>query len=221
REEFRASFSSAARQIFMLMTFAGAIFFMCSGYIARVMLIGASSDQVDAFANVLQAYSVGLVAYSLMFVAQRAFYAISDAKTPFYFMSAQLVTLVLLTLTVGLAVDESLRGVTYAAIWSITTIAQMFLAYWLLRRRLGNIGVTELVASGIRYLVAIVPAFVVGFIVMYLCNTLVPEQTGALDIVVSIVFAFVVTGFMGLTYFGALLLLKAPEAKMIASRLRR
>ena len=221
REEFRASFSSAARQIFMLMTFAGAIFFTCSRYVARVMLVGASTAQVDAFASVLQAYSIGLVAYSLMFVAQRAFYAVSDAKTPFVFMSAQLVALVALTLGAAFTIDKAYLGVVYAFIWSITTIAQMFFAYWLLRRKIGNIGATELIASGVRYLVAIVPAFVVGFIVMYLCNTVVPEQTGALDIVFSIVFALVITTFMGLTYFGALLLLKAPEAKMIASRLRR
>lgn len=219
--EFRRNFSSMARQLMVLMVFASAILFMASRYVSIVMLPGASPHQVDALSNVLMAYSIGLAAYSLMFVVQRAFYAISDAKTPFLFMAAQLVALVVLTLIASFTVDKSLLGVVYAAIWSGTTIAQMFLAFWMLRRKIGHIGATELIATGVRCIVAIVPAFVVGFVVMYLCNTLVPAQSGALNIVLSIVFALVVSGFMGLTYLGVLALLKAPETAAIVSRFRR
>src|SRR5690606_5702272 len=63
--EFRVNFSSIARQVFMLMTFAGAAMFMTAREIARVMLIGASEASINDFANVLQAYSVGLVAYKI------------------------------------------------------------------------------------------------------------------------------------------------------------
>ncbi len=221
RDAFRASFSSASRQIMVLMVFAAAVFFMSARYVARVMNIGADGELVDAFANVLMVYSIGLVAYSLMFVAQRAFYAVSDAKTPFYFMSAQLVALVVLTVLAMVTVDKSLLGVVYAGIWSLTTIAQMFLAFWLLKRKIGHLGVTELIATGVRCIVAIVPAFLVGFIAMYLLNSFGPEASGALEVVLSIVYALVVTGVMGLAYLGGLLVMKSPEALAITSRLRR
>ena len=220
-EEFRVGFSSASRQVLMLMLFASLAMLVCARYVGRVMLMGASAEQVDAFAEVLVAYSLGLAAYSMMFVAQRAFYAVSDARTPFLFMSAQLVALVLFTVLAAFTVPKSLLGVVYAAIWSGTTVAQTVLAFWLLKRKVGGIGLTELVASGVRYLVALVPAGFAGLMVMLVCNILVPEREGLVDVATSIAFALLVTAVMGLVYFGALALLKAPEVRTIVARLRR
>lgn len=219
--EFRIGFSSAARQVLMLMLFASLALFLCARYVARVMLPGANEANVSEFTSVLYAYAIGLAAYSMMFVAQRAFYAISDARTPFLFMSAQLVTLVALTIVAGLTVHKSLLGVVYATIWSLTTVGQTVLAFWLLKRKVGGIGLTELVASGIRYLIALVPAGIVGLLVMLVCNLAAPQLRGIVGVIASIAFAVVVASAAGLAYFGALVVLKAPEAKAIAARLRR
>lgn len=221
RDAFRESFSSAARQIFMLMTLAGAMVFMAARHIARVLLLDASESLVNDFAAVLQAYSIGLVAYSLMFVAQRAFYALSDARTPFIFMSAQLVALVVFTLIAMFTIDKSILGVVYAFIWSATTIAQMFYAFWLLKRKIGHFGGTELVASGVRYLIAIVPTIIVAFVVLYVFNVTLPETRGVADIVWAIAEALVLAGVMAIVYLGVLVLLKSPEAKAIVAKVVR
>lgn len=220
-DAFRESFSSAARQIFMLMTFAATLLFTGAGYVARVMLVGTSESQVADFANVLQAYSLGLVAYSLMFVAQRAFYAVSDAKTPFIFMAAQLAVLLVLTVIASVTVNKAMLGVAYAIIWSATTIGQAVYAFWLLRRKIGHFGGTELVASGVRFVLAAVPTVVVGFLALYVFNTLVPNSRDTSGIGWSMLFAIVMAACMAIAYFGTLLLVKSPEAKAIVARFVR
>lgn len=221
QDEFRETFLASARQVLVLMLFAGIAFFMAADYVARVMLPRSDLGQVADFAQVLQAYSLGLTAYSMMFIAQRAFYALSDARTPFYFMSAQLAVLVLFTLVAGFTVPPEILAATYAVIWSVLTIAQAVFAFWLLRRKIGRFGGTHLLSTGVRATIAAVPALVVGFGVMTLLDTWVQVPAGISGIVLSIVFALVVTGVMGVVYLGVLAFLKVPEAKSIVSKITR
>lgn len=218
---FRESFSGASRQVLVLMLFAGLAFFMAAPYVARVMLIGAPVEQVALFAQVLQAYSFGLTAYSMMFIVQRAFYALSDARTPFLFMSAQIVSLVLLTVVLGFTVDSEVLGASYALVWSILTVAQAVFAFWLLRRKIGRVGGSQLVSSGLRYVAALVPAAAVGFGVMWLLDALMPSLAGVAGIFLAIAFALVVTGVMGVVYLGVMLGLKVPEAGAVVARVLR
>ncbi|GAA1568863.1 murein biosynthesis integral membrane protein MurJ [Leucobacter aridicollis] len=215
---YRDTFSSAARQVLLLMIFASVALFICAGYVSRVMLFGASADQVDSFADLLRAYSLGLAAYSMMFVIQRAFYALSDARTPFFFMSGQLVLLIVLTVPVGLVIDKALLGFAYALIWSGTTILQAIVAFWLLRRKVGGMGGRDLAASGTKNILAAIPAAVLGILVLALLANLLPASEGGVAIVRAIVEALVVTGIMGVAYFGVLLLLKSPEAHAVLRR---
>lgn len=216
---FRDTFSRASRQILMLMLFASAALFVSAYYIARVLLFGASADQVASFGALLQAYSLGLAAYSMMFVVQRAFYAISDARTPFLFMSGQLVALILLTIPVGLFFPKDLISFSYAVIWSLTTIVQAIVAFGMLSRKLGPMGGRELIVSGIRYFIGIVPAGVLGVIALAILSVMRPASSGFGDVLFSIVSAVVVTGIMGAIFFGVLLLIKAPEAQALKRRL--
>lgn len=215
---YRATFVNASRQILLLMVFASAALFVCANLVSRVMLFGASVEQVDMFADLLRAYSLGLAAYSMMFVIQRAFFALSDARTPFIFMSGQLVVLIALTVTAMFLVDKSILGYTYAIIWSITTIAQAFVAFWLLRRRVGPMGGGALVESGVKDVVAVIPAAFAGILAMLPMNILLPRDGGLLEIVLAIVQALVIAGVMGLVYFGVLLMLKSPEAQAVARK---
>lgn len=219
--EFRDNLSSATRQVLMLMLFASVAMFVSAGYVGEVMLLNSSEANISAFTELLQAYSLGLAAYSLMFVAQRAFYALSDARTPFKFMTVQIVILVLLTILAGSTLDKAFLGIAYATIWSLTTIGQAIYAFWLLRRKIGHIGLTDLVASGIRYLIALVPTGLIGVVLTVIMNNLTIDLVGWQSFVMSIVSALVITGFMGIAYIGTLLILKAPEAKAIVGRVLR
>ena len=216
-DEFRESFSSAARQVLMLMIFAAAALFMASPFVSRVLWPSGSTDDIQVFAYLLQFYAPGLAAYSLMFVVQRAFYALSDARTPFIFMAAQLALLLLLVVPAAFTVQKALLGFVYAGIWSFTTIVQALFALWLLRRRLGRIGGGELALGAIRCVIAVVPSLAVGLILVYVCRSLVPD----FGLLLAFVFALGCAAVMGLVYFAVLLGLRAPEAKAVIARLRR
>ncbi|CAG7597807.1 murein biosynthesis integral membrane protein MurJ [Leucobacter soli] len=216
-DAFRTGFSDAAKQIAMLMVFAAAAMFMAAPFVSRVLWPSGSPEDVQTFAYLLQFYSLGLAAYSVMFAVQRAFYALSDARTPFIFMAAQLVALIALTVPAAFTVQKGLLGFVYAGIWSFTTILQVLLALWLLRRRLGRIGGADLLVSVIRYLVAVVPALAVGLFLVYVCRSSVPD----FGLLLAVVFALVCAAAMGLVYFAVLLAVRAPEARALLARLRR
>jgi len=216
-DEFRVGFASAAKQIVMLMLFAAAALFMAAPFVSRVLWPSGTAEDIDTFASLLQFYSLGLAAYSLMFSVQRAFYALSDARTPFLFMSAQLVALIVLTVPAAFMVDKALLGFVYAGIWSMTTIIQALFALWLLRRRMGSIGGADLLVSVIRYVIAVVPALAVGLFLVYLCRSNFPD----FGLVLAVVFALACTAVMGIVYFAVMLALRAPEAKAVLARVLR
>lgn len=216
--EFRADFSASVRQIALVMMFAAAALFAAAPFVARIINFGATQLQVDQFSEALQAYVVSLAAYSVFFVVQRAFYALSDTRTPFLFTCAQMgivVGLSLMLLVVG-APPERI-GLLFSIVWSFGTIVQAVLAAWLLRRKIGSIDGKRILASAARYLLAAVPAAGVGLIVTLWLRSLTPV-TGALT---AIGFAATVAFVAGLVYVFVLWLLRTPELQQLTARVRR
>ncbi len=214
---FRETFVAAARQVSMLMVFAAAIMFMAAPFVTRVIWPAADADELLAIAQVIRIYSVGLAAYSLMFAAQRAFFALSDARTPFVFITAQLVALIIGVLIAVTFVEKAQIGAVYAGVWSVTTVAQAAFALWLLRRRLDGFGGASLLGSFAKYLIAAVPALAVGLVLAQLCIAASPD----FGMLLAIVFALAVTAAMGVVYGGMLLALRVPEVQTIVRRVIR
>ncbi|MCH2763697.1 hypothetical protein K3V46_14685, partial [Listeria monocytogenes] len=83
-DAFRQDFSSAARSIKLFIVLASAVLIVAAFPIARVF-----TSDYQAMGLVLIAYLIGLVPFSLVFMAQRAFYSLCDTRTPFFFTLAQ------------------------------------------------------------------------------------------------------------------------------------
>lgn len=215
--EFRTTFLSAAKQVSMLMVFAAALMFVAAPFVSRVLWAAGSAEEIQVVAQVIRVYSVGLAAYSLMFATQRAFFALSDARTPFFFITGQLLALILGTAGAVFFVDASKIGAAYAAIWSVTTVAQAGFALWLLRRKIGAFGGRGLATSFGRYVVAAVPALIAGYALSAWSIASNPE----FGVFLAIGLALGISAVMGLIYFGMLLLLRVPEASGIARRVLR
>lgn len=219
--EFRDEIAASMKQILMLMLLAQAMFFVAAPFVSRVMQPSASAEGVDSFAIVLQGYSVGLAAYSFMFIVQRAFFALSDARTPFVFMSAQLVALVIGTLIVAVLVPPQHLVLAYSIVWSLTTIAQAVFALWLLRRRLDGVHGRSVLQSLVRYLIAAIPTVVIGWLLTGVLRGIAIQTSGFGGLVLSVVFALACSAVMGIVYFGVLVALRAPELRNVMRRLRR
>ena len=204
--EFRADFSASVRQISLVMVLAAAAIFAAAPLVSRVINFGATPLQVDQFAQALQAYVVSLAAYSFLFVVQRAFYALSDTKTPFIFTCVQMAIVIVLSLLLLLA-PPALIGTLFGAVWSFATIVQVLLATWLLRRRIGSIDGRRIAQSLVKYVLAAIPAVVVGLLGSWGAQALVPNTNALL----AIVFATLVAIIVSAVYLVALRLLRSPE----------
>ena len=204
--EFRADFSASARQILLVMVLATVAIVSAAPFISRVMNPGADAGLVGQFTVVLQCYMIGLAAYSFLFIVQRAFYALSDTRTPFVFTTAQIVLLVLLSLGL-LVLPKDWLGPAYALVFGFTTVLQAVLAVVLLRRRIGFVDASRILASLLRYVLAAVPALAVGLLAAALVVRLLPGfgMLGAVGL------AVVVAAAVSVVYLLGLRLLRSPE----------
>ncbi|PRI10738.1 murein biosynthesis integral membrane protein MurJ [Leucobacter massiliensis] len=204
--EFIADFSASARQIALVMVFAAVALFAAAPFVARIINFGATPLQVEQFAEALQGYVISLAAYSFLFMVQRAFYALSDTRTPFLFTSVQMGLVVALSLLLLLAPPARV-GMLFALVWSFATIVQAVLATWLLRRKIGAIDGRRISQSLVKFVLAAIPALLAGLLVGWLLRLAVP----GFDAIVAIPFALAVAAVSGAVYAVLLALLRSPE----------
>jgi putative peptidoglycan lipid II flippase len=157
---FRADFSAALRTISMLIVFSAAALIVVAYPFARIF-----TPHYTEMGNVLIAYLIGLLPYTILFMTQRAFYAISDTVTPFLFTLAQVAIVIGGSLSC-LALPSSIRAIGIATTVSVATIVQTFIGVQLLRRRIGGIDGRRSLASIWRFLLAGALSAVVGVAVL-------------------------------------------------------
>jgi putative peptidoglycan lipid II flippase len=215
---FRADFSSALRTISMLIVFSAVALIVVAYPFARIF-----TPHFTQMGNVLIAYLIGLLPYTILFMTQRAFYAISDTVTPFLFTLAQVAIVIGGSLTC-LALPADVRAIGIALTVSIATIVQTFIGVQILRRRIGGIGGRRAVSSLWRFFVAAFASVVVGLAVLIgLGGTY--RGGFAVSGLFPAALSIVVIGFVMLGMYGAvLLLLRSKEltetARPLVARLR-
>lgn len=215
-QEFRADFSSSVRQISLVMVLAAAVLFAAAPFVSRIINFGATDFQVDLFTQALQAYVLSLAAYSFLFVVQRAFYALSDTRTPFIFTCVQMAIVIVLSLTLLFA-PKVMIGTLFALVWSFATIVQALLATWLLRRRIGSIDGRRIAQSLVKYVLAAIPAVCAGVLAAWGSQRIVQNT----DALLAIVFAIIVTVVVSAVYLLVLKLLRSSELAELTSFVAR
>ncbi|QYM76600.1 murein biosynthesis integral membrane protein MurJ [Leucobacter luti] len=204
--EFRADFSSSARQISLVMVLSSVVVCSAAPFVSRVFNLGGTEEQVQLFTLVLQCYMVGLAAYSFLFIVQRAFYALSDTRTPFVFTSVQIGLLIALSLGL-LVLPKEWIGPAYGLAFGASTIVQALLAVLLLRKRIGRIDGTRILASLARFGIAAIPALLAGFGFTVFLGRVFPGYGPFAAVGLAVLDAMLVL----LVYLGALRLLRSPD----------
>ena len=155
REDFLESVSRIG--FFMVLASAGLI--VVSLPFARQF--GGEPESIRAMATVIAAYALGLLAFSVLFVVQRVFYALEDTRTPFFLQVLQATLFISLALGVStLPVTQIAVGLALSA--SIAGTAQTLVAIVVLRRKLGGLSLLPLVSSLSQFLLAALPASAAG-----------------------------------------------------------
>ena len=220
----RDSLSSSLRTIGLLITGSAAALAVAALPFAAVF--ANAPREVIGIAGVLLAYLIGLVPFSVLFLLQRAYYALGDTRTPFLFQLVQAVLFVAGAVAVAVIVPDPLIAAGIALVTSIAGTVQAVVAAVLLRRRLGGGGGRRLVRRFGTYLLATIPAAAVGVGILLLLGGLPGDGggfavSGRIPGVVSVVVIGLVVGGI---YLGTLALARVPEVRelgALVARIRR
>jgi putative peptidoglycan lipid II flippase len=221
-DRVRDDLSSAVRGVSVILVLAAAVLMVVAYPFAAVFQPGL--DRASALGNVIIAFAIGLVGFSILFVVQRTFYALGDTRTPFFFTLFQVIVFTLGALgCLLLPVDWIAVGV--ALVTTIASTAQLILASVLLRRQLGLLEGRRIAVSLGRDLAAVVLPVIAGVAILVALGGTTDGGFAISDRVGAIVSMAVIGVVMAAAYFGILWLLRSPELRGFAgpllARLRR
>jgi putative peptidoglycan lipid II flippase len=215
---------SALRIVVLVNMFSSIALILLSLPVARVFV--GEYDSTVALGNVLFATMFGLIPFGMVFMFQRAFYALEDTRTPFVFTSVQIAFHIAGSIYLFFNMESQFLVMSLAGLTSATILIQALTAYLLLRRRIGEIGASPKGhALTLRVIVAGVVSAAVGYSVILSLGGVRPASL-ALDTIAGAVGVIFVAGMaMLVSYLLTLKLLRVPEIDValggIAGILRR
>ena len=180
--------------------------------LVRVIYPFASDEAHLAIARVVQAFTIGLIAYGVYLLCSRVFYSFEDARTPFFFQIALTTTLLLAT-GVALTQPETRAAIFAATGQGIGQILAAGIGLYAVRRRLPDLQLRPAATTLGRALLASVIALLPAWGLVRLLDR--PGTVGA-------VVALAVAGMVYLAVYGVLaLVLGVGEVRTVVAPLLR
>lgn len=223
-DEVRSDIGRSIRTLGVLIVIAAAALMVAAVPASRIFT--GSEEEAVAAGPVLVGFLVGLVPLAVQFVVQRTFYAYGDTRTPFLFTVFQAAIAISLALVMPYVFSLGYLTAAIALCQSISSLAQVILASWLLRRRLGALGMGANVWALIRFSLAAIPAAAAALAV-YILNGGDGGWMAAAGVsgIAGKLLAAVGTGVLGLVavvvYVAILALFRAPELRTATGLVRR
>lgn len=217
-DDFKKDMTTGLKVIGLVSVISTAVLIILSYPVARVF-VGEYQGTV-ALGNVIAAFMVGLVPFSFVYMMQRAFFALEDTKTPFFFTSVQIAIHISGSIALGIFAPKQWLVVLIALLTAFSIVVQGFIAFGLLRRRIGSLTGYGVGRSLSLNILAMVPAAAVGILALWALGG-IAEGSFALERVVNaIVACLVVSGSMVISYLLLLWLFKVPELREVFTQLR-
>jgi putative peptidoglycan lipid II flippase len=154
----------------------------------------------------------GLIPFGMLFMFQRAFYALEDTRTPFVFTSVQIAFHIAGSIYLFFTMESQFLVMSLAALTSATILIQALVAYFLLRARIGRVGAPPK-GEGLtlRVLAAAVAAGLVGYGMIVALGGTTEGSLGLSTIVGAVTVIFATGTAMLLAYVLVLKILGVPE----------
>lgn len=209
----------ALRIVVLVNVFSSLALILLSMPVARVFV--GEYDSTVALGNVLFATMFGLIPFGMVFMFQRAFYALEDTRTPFVFTSVQIAFHIMGSIYLFFTMASEFLVMSLAALTSATILIQALTAYSLLRKRIGAIGAPPRgEALTLRVMLAGAISFASGYFVVLGFGG-VGESSLALDTIAGAVLVIFVSGItMLVSYLVTLSLLRVPEIAIAIAGVR-
>ena len=209
----------ALRIVVLVNVFSSLALILLSMPVARVFV--GEYDSTVALGNVLFATMFGLIPFGMVFMFQRAFYALEDTRTPFVFTSVQIAFHIMGSIYLFFTMASEFLVMSLAALTSATILIQALTAYSLLRKRIGAIGAPPRgEALTLRVMLAGAISLASGYLVVLGFGG-VGESSLALDTIAGAVLVIFVSGItMLVSYLVTLSLLRVPEIAIAIAGVR-
>ncbi|MEY2694844.1 MAG: murein biosynthesis integral rane protein MurJ, partial [Actinomycetota bacterium] len=137
-DEFVKDLTTGLRVIALVSVISTATLMMLAYSIARVFV--GEYPATLALGNVIVALMVGLVPFSVVYMIQRAFFALEDTRSPFIFTTIQIAIHITGSLTLGATVPKQWLVVSISILTACSILVQGLIGYLMLRRRIGAMG---------------------------------------------------------------------------------
>ncbi len=204
----REDVSASLRAILLIMVFSAVGLIVLAYPFSAVFVDGL--DEVSALGNVLIAYLVGLLPFTVLFVLQRVFYALDDTRAAFLLQLLQSSVFVAGLLAVAM-LPSAWVAVGVAGMMSISGTVGMIAAVVVLRRRLGGIGARAVLGRTAWFLGAALLAGGVGTGLVILLGAFSADGFAVSGRIPAIATLALVGGSMALVYAGVLALTRNSE----------
>ena len=135
--KFKIDMTTGLKVIALVSMISTAMLIVLSYPIARVF--AGEYPATAALGNVVAAFMIGLVPFSFVYMMQRAFFALEDTKTPFFFTSIQIAIHITGSLILGATMDKQWLVVSIALLTAFSVSIQGIIAYLALKSRIGGL----------------------------------------------------------------------------------
>jgi putative peptidoglycan lipid II flippase len=212
----RADLSASMRSIGVLLVFAMVAMVVAAYPLSRIFI--EDFDGVMSMGQLIMAFAIGTVPFSMVFVLQRAFYALEDTRTVFFIVFAKSAVFVIGLLLVA-TLPAQYIGLAVALLTSVISFVYFGIAFVVLRRKLGRLDGRLLMWRHLQYLGAGVVAGAAGFGVLALLGGLQPGGFAIASVFTAMI-SLVVLGIVMLAVYVAILAaMRNPELRAVTSTL--
>ena len=159
--EFKKDFVDGIRAILVISVFATAALIVLAYPISRVF--AGEFPALIALGNVVIAMMIGLIPFSFVFMMQRAFFALEDTKSPFWFTVIQIGLHITGAIILSIFAPPASLVVGLALLTSGTVAIQATVAYLFLIRRIGSLAGHGFGSAAVKFLIAGVISTIAGY----------------------------------------------------------
>lgn len=160
-ESFKKDFVTGIRAILVISVFATVALIVLAYPIARVF--AGELPALVALGNVIIAMMLGLIPFSFVFMMQRAFFALEDTKSPFWFTVIQIALFITGAIAISAFAPTAWLVVGLALLTSGTVAIQATVAYLFLVRRIGSLGGFGFRSATIKFVLSGAVAGIAGY----------------------------------------------------------
>lgn len=176
--------------------------------------------QAKQFGEVIFAYSLGLVFYSMVYVMQRTFFALEDTKSPFiynlYYSTFYVIGVLLCLL---LPLDKIAIGI--GVVTSVGMLFQSIIAGRMLKRKVLILDFYSMIRSLVRFFTVGLVSTGLGWLTLHLLGGIGPDGFAMDGRLNSLLACAIIGTVMLVSYLVILKLLRSNDLSLIISSIRR